>query len=66
MSPQARSRHSVRTSAGGPVRSFVNYKGVDAAGKYIYSLMSVAESLETRQVRGESQWAIQVTLKYEF
>ena len=53
-------------SAGGPVRSFVNYKGVDANGKYIYSLMSVAESLETRQTRGESQWAVQMTLKYEF
>jgi len=53
-------------SAGGAARSFVNYKGLDANGKYIYSVMPAAESLETRQVKGESQWAVQVTLKYEF
>ena len=38
----------------------------DANGKYIYSTMTGAESLETRQVKGESQWSVQVTLKYEF
>ncbi|MBL0148637.1 MAG: carboxypeptidase regulatory-like domain-containing protein [Ideonella sp.] len=53
-------------SAGGAARSFVNYKGLDANGKYIYSTMSAVESLETRQVKGESQWAVQITLKYEF
>jgi hypothetical protein len=53
-------------SAGGAARSFVNYKGLDASGKYIYSTMPTVESLETRQVKGESQWAIQLTLKYEF
>ncbi len=55
-------------SGGGAARSFVNYKGVDANGKYIYSLGS-SDSLEkfiTRQTRGESQWALQVSLRYEF
>ncbi len=52
-------------SAGGQARSFVNYKGLDANGRYVYSLQGV-EDYTTRQVRGESQWAVQVTLKYEF
>ena len=52
-------------SAGGSARSFVNYKGLDANGKYIYSLGSL-EDFTTRQARGESQWAVQVTLRYEF
>lgn len=46
-------------------RSFVNYAGVDAQGRYVYSLGSV-ESFETRQASGESQWAAQLTLRYEF
>jgi hypothetical protein len=50
---------------GGVSRSFVNYRGLDASGRYIYSLSSV-EDFVTRQARGESQWAAQVTLKYEF
>ena len=53
-------------SQGGAARSFVNYKGLDANGRYIYSMMSVPEDLVTRQTKGESQWAVQVTLKYEF
>ena len=53
-------------SGGGAARSFVNYKGLDANGRYIYSMMSVPEDLTTRQAKGESQWAVQVTLKYEF
>jgi hypothetical protein len=53
-------------SGGGAARSFVNYKGLDANGRYIYSMMSVPEDLTTRQTKGESQWAVQVTLKYEF
>ena len=52
-------------SGGGLARSFVNYKGLDADGKYIYA-MANTETLVTRQVKGESQWAMQVTLKYEF
>jgi hypothetical protein len=46
-------------------RSFVNYNGLDANGKYIYSLGSL-EDLTVRQASGESQWAVQLTLRYEF
>jgi hypothetical protein len=46
-------------------RSFVNYNGLDANGKYIYSLGST-EDFVTRQTAGESQWAVQLTLKYSF
>jgi hypothetical protein len=46
-------------------RSFVNYNGVNAAGKYIYSL-GTTEDLVVKQNSGESQWAIQATLRYEF
>ena len=53
-------------SAGGLARSFVNYKGLDSSGKYIYSTMAATEDLSTRQAKGESQWAVQVTLRYEF
>jgi hypothetical protein len=54
-------------SAGGLARSFVNFKGIDpATGKYVYSTMATTEDLTTRQAKGESQWAIQVTVKYEF
>ena len=46
-------------------RSFVNYNGLDANGRYIYSLGST-EDYVTRQTSGESQWALQITLRYEF
>jgi hypothetical protein len=46
-------------------RSFVNYGGLNPAGKYVYSL-GTTEDFVTRQAAGESQWAVQVTLKYEF
>ncbi|MFO1329352.1 MAG: carboxypeptidase-like regulatory domain-containing protein [Rubrivivax sp.] len=46
-------------------RSFVNYAGRDAQGRYVYSLGSM-EDFATRQAAGESQWAVQVTLRYEF
>ena len=46
-------------------RSFVNYAGINSAGKYVYSLGTL-EDFVTRQAAGESQWAVQVTLKYEF
>jgi hypothetical protein len=52
-------------SAGGQVRSFVDYVGMEN-GKYVYNTRPVVESLETRQVKGESQWALQATIKYEF
>ena len=49
-------------------RSFVNYVGLDATGKYIYSLntSSTAADFITKQNERESQWAIQATLRYEF
>jgi hypothetical protein len=46
-------------------RSFVNYVGVDSAGRYVYST-GATEDYVTRQESGESQWAAQITLKYEF
>ena len=52
-------------SAGGQVRSFVDYVGLDAQGRYIYNVRTT-EDLVTRQEKGESQWAIQATVKYEF
>ncbi len=46
-------------------RSFVNFNGLDAQGRYIYSLGSL-EDFVTRQTSGESQWAVQFTLRYQF
>ncbi len=47
-------------------RSFVNFNGLEpGTGKYIYSLGSL-EDFNTRQISGESQWAVQATLRYEF
>jgi outer membrane receptor protein involved in Fe transport len=52
---------------GGQARSFVDYAGIDpATGKYIYRLRDSVESFDVRQVKGESQWAMQATFKYEF
>ena len=45
-------------------RSFVNYAGMKD-GKYVYNTVNV-EDMVTKQSKGESQWAAQVTLKYEF
>jgi hypothetical protein len=53
-------------------RSFVNYGGLDASGRYVYivptdaSGRAIVEDFVTRQERAESQWAAQVTLKYSF
>ena len=51
---------------GGQVRSFVDFVGIDAQGRYIYNTRPTVEGTETRQSKGESQWAIQATVKYEF
>jgi hypothetical protein len=51
---------------GGTARSFVDYGGLDASGKYVYIVRSQVENLNTRQAKGESQWAVQATFKYEF
>jgi hypothetical protein len=53
-------------SNGGLSRSFVDFMGLDASGRYVYGVTGRVEDFVTRQVRGESQWAAQVTLKYEF
>lgn len=58
-------RFGAASAGGGIARSFVNYRGMTADGKYLYSLGDV-EALGTKQVKGESQWAVQVTLRYEF
>lgn len=51
---------------GGQARSFVNYAGQDAQGRYIYALQNSVQDFTTRQARGESQWALQLAFKYEF
>jgi len=53
-------------SNGGSSRSFVNYLGLDANGRYIYGVNGSVEDFVTRQNRGESQWGAQFTIKYEF
>ena len=53
-------------SAGAQARSFVDYVGLDAQGRYTYAVRDNVEDLNVRQARGESQWAVQASLKYEF
>jgi len=52
-------------SAGAQARSFVDYVGLQD-GKYVYAVRNNVEDLNVRQAKGESQWAIQATVKYEF
>jgi hypothetical protein len=54
------------SAAGGQRRSFVNYAGIDAQGRYIYAVGSAATDFITRNNRGESQWSAQMTYRYEF
>jgi Carboxypeptidase regulatory-like domain len=51
---------------GGQRRTFVNFGGVDAQGRYNYIVSPAADDYTQRQVKGESQWAVQFTAKYEF
>lgn len=53
-------------SQGGNARSFVDYLGVDAQGRYVYGVRPQVDSLAIRQAKNESQWQMQVTAKYEF
>ncbi len=53
-------------SAGAQARSFVDYVGLNAEGKYVYAVRNNVEDLNLRQAKGESQWAVQATVKYEF
>jgi hypothetical protein len=51
---------------GGNTRRWINYAGIDpATGKMIYSVNDPGDYV-TKQTRGESQWAMQITAKYEF
>lgn len=50
---------------GGQVRKFVNYAGTTPDGKMVYSVNDPF-TMTTKQNRGESQWAMQVTARYEF
>lgn len=53
-------------SGGGQARSFVDFAGLDAQGKYVYNLRKDVETIDIRQAKGESQWAVQATIRYEF
>ena len=53
-------------SSGGQTRRFVNYVGISPDGKYIYQVSPTVDDYTLRQAKGESQWALQATLKYEF
>ena len=53
------------SSSGGNSRSFVDYAGMQD-GKYVYQVREQVEDYVTKQSRGESQWAVQVTARYEF
>ncbi len=50
---------------GGTVRKWINYAGTDANGRMIYSVNDPFE-LDTKNNRGESAWALQMTVRYEF
>jgi len=51
---------------GGATRRWINYAGIDpSTGKMIYSVNDPTD-YTTKQTRGESQWAMQITAKYEF
>ncbi|MEJ5999866.1 TonB-dependent receptor [Paucibacter soli] len=50
---------------GGNRRGFVNFAGMQG-GKYVYGVNAAADDYETKQNKGESQWAVQITAKYEF
>ncbi len=52
-------------SAGGNARSFVDYAGMQD-GKYVYQMRDQVEDYVVKQNKGESQWAIQATVRYEF
>lgn len=54
------------SSGGGLPRGFVDYLGLDAQGRYVYGVRPNADNYNIRQNKGESQWAIQASVKYEF
>jgi hypothetical protein len=54
------------SSAGGQRRTFVSYGGINAAGQTVYIVRNAADDYTLRQAKGESQWAMQITARYEF
>jgi hypothetical protein len=54
------------SSSGGQTRGFVDYAGLDAQGHYVYAVRTQNDDYSIRQNKGESQWAAQVTVNYEF
>ncbi|MCX2862739.1 carboxypeptidase regulatory-like domain-containing protein [Paucibacter sp. PLA-PC-4] len=53
---------------GGSTRSLVNFAGIQD-GKYVYNTLPTSDdryNYGTRQAKGESQWAVQITARYEF
>jgi hypothetical protein len=54
------------SSFGGQTRGFVDYAGLDAQGHYVYAVRTQNDDYTIRQNKGESQWAAQVTVNYEF
>lgn len=51
---------------GGTTRRWINYAGIDpTTGKMVYAVNDPTD-YTTKQTRGESQWAMQITAKYEF
>lgn len=50
--------------SGGQVRKWINYAGVEN-GKTVY-VVNDPFTMTTKQFKGESQWAMQVTARYEF
>lgn len=53
-------------SQGGLSRSFVEGLGLTEDGRYVYGVNDSIEDYTVRQNRGESQWAAQFTVRYEF
>ena len=59
--------NEVDFSGGGALRrTFVSFGGINAQGRYVYIVGDAADDFLVRQGRGQSQWAVQVTAKYEF
>jgi len=56
----------VAFGTGGATRRWINYAGIDpTTGKMVYAVNDPGD-YTTKQTRGESQWAMQLTAKYEF
>jgi hypothetical protein len=52
-------------SAGGNRRTFVSFAGINGQGQYVY-VVGDPDAQTLRHAKGESQWALQITARYEF